>query len=130
MATGLLIGTVHAQSMYECRNAAGAIEYSDKACTAGAKPLKNTEQPDAAARKAANDARIARDKALADRLEAEHRAEEQAGYAAQDRQRQVDKSIADRMDQERASQQNSTTSTTANLPNQTVTTGATPVLGK
>ena len=112
-ATGVLWGAVvlalaganlNAQTYYKCRNAAGEIQYSDRACAGGLTDVDGvlpaaTDSPE---RKVESDARIQRDRTLADRMESERRAREEAGRRAQDQQEQVNKSIANQIDQQRA----------------------------
>lgn len=96
--------SLQAQTYFKCRNAAGEIQYSDRACEGGLTAVEGvlpaaTDSPE---RKAESDARIQRDRTLADRLESERRSREEAGRRAQDQQDQVNRSIANQVDQQRA----------------------------
>ncbi|NVO05506.1 MAG: DUF4124 domain-containing protein [Rhodoferax sp.] len=91
------------QTIFRCKNAAGIQVFSDRECV-NAKPLKPVQIPleaDSPERKSEQDARVSRDKALADQLQARRMAYEQAGRAAQDQQMQVNRAIADKFEQER-----------------------------
>lgn len=107
--------SANAQTYYKCKDGAGQFYFSDRPCAgavAGVISPKPNEA-DSPERKAENDARIAREKSLADQLEATRVANEQAGYAAQAQQSQVSKEIATRVDQERSRQSSATGSTTS-----------------
>jgi hypothetical protein len=103
MMAGLVTG-LQAQTYFKCRNAAGEIQYSDRACEGGLTAVEGVlpATVDSPPRKVESDARIQRDRALADRMESERRAREDAGRRAQDQQEQVNKSIANQIDQQRA----------------------------
>lgn len=106
----LVAGGVYAQTVYECKNAAGVIQFTDKPCQGVIRvvpPPKDTVSPE---RKSENDARIARDKALGNSSESNRLAREQAGYAAQDQQVQASKTIANTVEQERTQQSSTATS--------------------
>lgn len=105
---GLLTAHAGAQTLYECRDAAGNIRFSDRACEGlvRATPIQpNAVSPED---KAASDARVQGDKALANRIEGNRLANEQAGRAAQDQQVQASKSVAGKVDQERVQKSSST----------------------
>ncbi len=99
-----------AQTYFKCRNAAGEIQYSDRACEGSATTVETPIHgvTDSTERKAESDARIQREKALGDKLQADRLAREDAGRQAQDRQDQVNRDIAGKVEQERT-QQNTTT---------------------
>jgi hypothetical protein len=106
LSMALVGAAAPAQTYFKCRNAAGEIQYSDRACEGPASTVETsipgvTDSPE---RKAANDARVQREKALGDKLQADRLAREEAGRQAQDRQDQVNKTIAGQVDQERAKQ--------------------------
>ena len=100
----------YAQTVYECKNAAGVVQFTDKPCHGLVRvvpPPKDAVSPE---RKAENDARIARDKALGNSSESSRLARDQAGYAAQDQQVQASKAIANTVEQERTQQSSTATS--------------------
>lgn len=100
----------YAQTVYECKNAAGVVQFTDKPCQAIIRvvpPPKDTVSPE---RKAENDSRIARDKALGNSSESSRLARDQAGYAAQAQQVQASKAIANTVEQARAQQSSTATS--------------------
>jgi hypothetical protein len=96
--------SLQAQTYFKCRNAAGEVVYSDRACEGGLSAMEGVlpATTDSPQRKTESDARIQRDRSLADRMESERRAREEAGRRAQDQQEQVNKSIAGQIDQQRA----------------------------
>jgi hypothetical protein len=97
-------GFAQERIVYKCTNAAGAIVFSDKECAGRAAQLnlKATKDEDLSQQKAEHDARVQQDKALADQIQAQRLAEEQAARAAQDQQMQVIKALADKFEQERS----------------------------
>jgi hypothetical protein len=91
-------------AFFKCTDAAGNVQFTDKACHGAGTaepvvPAGNSALPE---RKAQNDARIARDRQSASRMEAGREAEAAAGRAAQDRQLQVTRQIAERLSREQA----------------------------
>ena len=104
------------RTVYKCMDSAGAVVFSDKECQGRLSKLNMNIPSDAemTQQKAEHDAKVARDKALADEVEARRLAQEQAGRAAQDRQMQVNRALADKVDQERA-QRNSTVNSAPNV---------------
>ena len=91
-----------AQTFFRCTDDTGKVEFSDKGCKGSpGVPMVKPADPDAAALKTQSDARIQRDKALANQLEANRISSENAGIAAQQRQLQVDQGVAGRLAQER-----------------------------
>ena len=105
----LVGGHTQGQTVYKCTNAAGAIVFSDKLC-AGAvsvEGLRTSAESDLLQRKTEHDLTVSRDKALANQMEANRIANEQAGRSAQDQQTQVNRTLADKVEQERV-QKNAT----------------------
>ncbi len=109
---GLLAGHVYAQSYYQCKDASGNVRFSDRACKANVPP--KTVEPSTGIvtpeRKAAADARIQRDITLADQIQSQRRAAEQAAAAAQSQQVQSSKAIESTVGQERAQKASAATS--------------------
>lgn len=103
MAMLCLLGTqAGAQTLYECKDASGNIRFSDRACTGLVRAVPVPPDPVSAESKAASDARVQNEKALANRVEANRLATEQAGRAAQDQQIQASKAATSKVEQERA----------------------------
>lgn len=104
-------GSAFSQAYFKCVDEDGRVRFSDRRCgngrTTSVKPNKDV---DSAERKAANDARIQRDKALGNQVQSSRIAQERARYAAQDSQVQASSGIAASVAQERAQQQSSTQS--------------------
>ena len=115
----LMLGTLPAQAqvVYKCSNAKGVVAFSDKECaTTGAKlNVKAPVDADMVQQKADHDAKVARDRALAEQIEASRLSSEQAGRALQDQQMLVNRAQADRVEQER----NQINSTVLSSPNVT-----------
>ncbi|MCX7239998.1 MAG: DUF4124 domain-containing protein [Burkholderiales bacterium] len=125
--TALVDSAASAQTMFQCKDASGKVQFSDRPCEGAAKAAPVATKParaDAAALKAESDARIRKEKALADEVQANRLATEQAGYAAQDKQQQVNRTIADKVQQERTQQR---TSTSSSLPADTGAPLTTPI---
>lgn len=105
-------GHADAQTYYQCKDAAGNVRFSDRACKVNTPPI--TVEPSTGVvtpeRKAASDARIQRDGALANEAEAKRRATEQAAASAQGMQVQSAKTIEGTLDQERAKKASAATS--------------------
>ena len=110
----LLALAVHAQTqtVFRCKNTAGVLVFSDRECVnaTSLQPVQIPLEADSPERKAEQDARVSRDKALADQLQARRVAEEQAGRAAQDQQMQVNRALADKFEQERNQKNSAVTS--------------------
>lgn len=107
---GWVAGPANAQSpLYKCKDADGKVQFSDRRCK-GAVPVRSKTQPDSAERKAESDARIQRDKTLANQVEASRVAKEQAERAAQDQRQQANQGIANTVEQGRAQQRANTIS--------------------
>lgn len=104
------------RTVYRCVNAAGAIVFSDKECVGNTAKLnlKSLSEEELAKRKAERDANNARDSNLANQVQSNRLANEQAARAAQDQQVQLNKSISDRFEQER-NQKNSTVVSAPNV---------------
>jgi hypothetical protein len=108
----MFAGHVDAQTYYRCKDAAGTVRFSDRACkthtsTVTVEPSTGVITPE---RKAASDARIQRDNALATQVQAQRQATEQAAASAQNQQVQSAKTIAGSMDQERTQKASEATS--------------------
>ena len=112
---GLVAGHVNAQTTYKCKRADGTVQFSDRPCKGGV-VVRPTAQPDSPQRKAESDARIQRDKDLANQVEASRVAREQAGRAAQDQQQRVNQENANAVEQERAKQRANTISINPSNP--------------
>ncbi len=106
---GLVAPTAHAQTTYKCKAADGTVQFSDRLCRGGVQVRVNV-QSDSPQRKAESDARIERDKALADQVQASRAAREQAARAAQDQQQQINQGIANTVEQARVQQRAGTKS--------------------
>jgi hypothetical protein len=108
----LFAGHAHAQTYYQCKDTSGTVRFSDRACKVNAAPLSVESSTGAVTpeRKAASDARIQRDSALASQVKAQRRAAEQAAASAQGQQVQSAKGIESKVDQERAQKASATTS--------------------
>ena len=109
-------GQAQERAVYKCLDAAGVVVFSDKECQGRLTRLNVNTPSDAemTQQKAEHDAKVARDKALADEVEARRLAQEQAGRAAQDQQARVNRDLANKVDQERA-QRNSTVNSSPNV---------------
>lgn len=111
VAAAMAAGAAHAQerTVYRCVNASGVVVFSDKECVGNTARLniKSLSEEELAKRKAERDANNARDANLANQVQANRLATEQAARAAQDQQAQAGKAIADRLEQERT-QRNAT----------------------
>lgn len=72
----LFAGHAHAQTFYQCKDAAGNVRFSNRACKSNTPPITVEPHPGVVTpeRKAASDARIQRDSALANQVEAQRRA--------------------------------------------------------
>lgn len=110
---GLLAGPLaQAQSYYQCKDANGNVRFSDRACKGNVAPktVESSTGTVTPERKAAADARIQRDSALADQAQAQRRATEQAAASAQSQQVQSAQTISNTLDQERAKKASAATS--------------------
>ena len=109
----LMCGESCAEAMYDCKNEAGQVKFTDRPCPEAvrSKPISVRKESNLKERKAENDARISRDKALANNMQASRDSEEQAGFAAQVQQVQAARAIDSKVSQERSSQNSRTTST-------------------
>jgi hypothetical protein len=105
---GLLTAHVGAQTLYECKDASGNVRFSDRACTGLVRAVPAPSDPVSADSKAASDARVQNDKALANRIEADRLATEQASRAVQDQQTQASRAAASKVEQERAQKSSNT----------------------
>ncbi len=105
------VGDTYAQTLFECRNASGQLQYSDRPCPDSVKavPIPMPTESNLLARKAENDARVGRDKALANSMQGGRVAEEQAGFAVQNQQVEAARGITSKVVQERTSQNSGTT---------------------
>ena len=102
--SGLLCSQPLAQPyMFRCFGADGTVEFTDRICHSdkAAEPLAMPSDPGAAERKAQNDARLQRDKALTLQYETARQAEVEALRASQARQLQIAAGIAARLASER-----------------------------
>lgn len=104
----LLTTYVDAQTLFECKDASENVRFSDRACTGLVRAVPAPSDPVSADSKAASDARVQNDKALANRIEANRLATEQAARAAQDQQVQASKAADSKVEQERAQKSSST----------------------
>jgi hypothetical protein len=90
-AITMLAGTgsqAQERAVYKCMDEAGVVVFSDKECQGRLSKLNINAPTDAEMTqlKAEHDAKVSRDKALADEVEARRLAQEQAARAAQDQQ--------------------------------------------
>lgn len=97
-------GHTNAQTYYQCKDSSGNVRFSDRACKANTSPITVESSTGVVTpeRKAASDARIQRDSALASQVQAQRYAAEQAAASAQGQQTQSAKTIEGTLDQERA----------------------------
>lgn len=118
VVTALTCGESFAQTMFDCKNEAGQVKFSDRPCpeVVRSKQIVVRQEFNLKERKAENDARISRDKALANNMQASRDSEEQAGFAAQIQQVQAAKTIDGKVLQERSSQNSKTNSTVSRDP--------------
>lgn len=118
IAATLVCGVAQAQdrTVYRCVNGAGVIVFSDKECMGNTSKIniKSPSEEELAKRKAERDANNARDSALANQVQADRLAREQAGRASQEQQMQVNRSQAEKLEQER-NQHNSSVNSAPNV---------------
>lgn len=112
---GFVAGQAHAQVTYKCKDADGTVQFSDRPCKGGV-PVRSKVRPDSPELKAENDARIQRDKALANQAESSRIAREEAQRAAQAQQQQTNQGVAGAVEQERAQQRATTQSVDTTKP--------------
>lgn len=107
---GWLATTAHAQtpaaptgpSFYKCKDAQGRTHFTDTGCgNMASTPLSATDNANLQDRKAQNDARVERDKRLADQLEAQRVGAENAAQAARAAQLSADRGVESRLAGER-----------------------------
>jgi Domain of unknown function (DUF4124) len=104
-------GHAQAQTYFKCTDATGKVHFTDTGCgTMTGVPLAKSAGTNLPERKAQNDARVERDRALANRLESDRLGNEQAARAVQARQLEVDREVAGRVYQEREARKASTIS--------------------
>ncbi|WP_342619049.1 hypothetical protein [Rhodoferax sp. GW822-FHT02A01] len=109
-------GQAQERAVYKCMDATGIVVFSDKECQGRLSKLNINAPSDAemTQQKAEHDAKVARDKALADEVEARRLAQEQVARAAQDQQSRVNRDLANKVEQDRA-QKNSNVNSAPNV---------------
>jgi Skp family chaperone for outer membrane proteins len=104
LAMGFGAAQAQQRTVYRCVNAAGAVVFSDTECPTGKTArvnLKSASEEDLARAKAEHDAKTFRDANLANRVQADRIASEQAARAAQDQQAQQNRAANLQFEQER-----------------------------
>lgn len=116
MALAGIAAQAQDRTVYRCVNAAGVIVFSDQECMGNTAKvnIKSPSEEELAKRKAERDANNARDTALANQVQADRLAREQAGRAAQEQQMQVNRAQAEKLEQER-NQRNSAVNSAPNV---------------